>query len=242
VINIVEIPEIKVELQGVFGDDRWIAEAAWTSSLKQENKALRTDEDVTRFINLLANEKHSVPFESVVFRFWIRMPISTDRQFMTHRLQSASGLSGRYRTMPSEWQDAPSDVKEITQKVFGDGEEYGSGYMSIVAEYNDQCQNAFTLYTALLKTFKDAEKATVISNKEYKRAREFYRGCLPQNATTERLTTMNLRSWANFIKLRLTEHAQPEIRYVASLMFEAVKASGKIPYAFEALENNQWMI
>ena len=82
-MNIVEIPEIKVELQGVFGDDRWIAEAAWTSSLKQENKALRTDEDVKRVINLLANEKHSVPFESVVFRFWIRMPISTDRQLFT---------------------------------------------------------------------------------------------------------------------------------------------------------------
>lgn len=241
-INVVQIPEIKVELQGVFGNDRWIAESAWTSSLKQESKALRTDDDVKRVINLLANEKHSTPFESVVFRFWIKMPIATDRQFMTHRLQSASGLSGRYRTMPSEWQDAPSDVTEITQKVFGDGKDYGSGYKSIVAEYNDQCQNAFTLYTALLKTFKEAEKAQVITNKEYKRAREFYRGCLPQNAMTERMTTMNLRSFANFIKLRFTEHAQPEIRYVACLMFEAVKASNAIPFAFEALENNQWLI
>lgn len=241
-INVVQIPEIKVELQGVFGNDRWIAESAWTSSLKQESKALRTDDDVKRVINLLANEKHSTPFESVVFRFWIKMPIATDRQFMTHRLQSASGLSGRYRTMPSEWQDAPSDVTEITQKVFGDGKDYGSGYKSIVAEYNDQCQNAFTLYTALLKTFKEAEKAQVITNKEYKRAREFYRGCLPQNAMTERMTTMNLRSFANFIKLRFTEHAQPEIRYVACLMFEAVKASDVIPFAFEALENNQWLI
>ena len=159
-----------------------------------------------------------------------------------HSLQSASGMSSRYRTMPTEWQNAPEDIRSITNKVFGDGADLDSSADSIVAEYNEVCKNSFVLYNALLTAFKAAENDRVISNSEYKRAREFYKGCLPQNAMTERVTTMNLRSWANFIKLRLDRHAQPEIRYIAYLMFEAVKASGAIPHAFDALENNQWMI
>jgi len=109
--------QIKVELQDFMGGDRAIAEAAWTSSKDNQNRTNRPEEDVARVVNMLADYKHSVPFESVIFRFWIRMPIAVDRQFMTHRIGSHSGMSGRYRTMPSEFLDVPKDVYNILSKV-----------------------------------------------------------------------------------------------------------------------------
>lgn len=228
--------QIKVELQAWLGDDRQIANSAWTSSLEKEKKDSRTDSDVKRIVNMLADSKHSVPFESVVFRFWIRMPIAIDRQFMSHRIQSASGMSGRYRTMPSEFLKIPNDIHTIFHKV-----PFNSSYY-ITMEYNRLCQETNEFYNRVLTDYKALEKEGVISNNEYKRIREFFRGALPQHNMTERTTIMNLRSFANFIKLRLKPDAQPEIQEVARQMLEAVRNSNVCPIALEALERNLWMI
>lgn len=227
--------QIKVELQDTFGSDRYIAEAAWTSSLDYQKKQNRSEEDVARVVNMLADHRHSTPFESVVFRFWIRMPIATDRQFMTHRIQSASGASGRYRTMPEEYLDIPEDVGEILGKFSGSFKDWFD-------EYNELCSQANKSYRQLVASAREAEKENLITNAEFKRVREFYRGVLPQHNMTERVSVMNLRSWANFQKLRNSEHAQPEIREVARQMLEAVKASGVCPIAIAALEKNNWNI
>lgn len=222
--------QIQVELQDSFGTDRTIAESAWTSSLDYQKKKSRTEEDVKRVVEMLADQSHGTPFESIVFRFWIKMPISSDRQFMTHRIQSANGASARYRTMPHEFQSVPSDVDGITSKLDP----------NISYEYDQFCNMTNNWYQSIIKEFKQAEKDGKISNAEFKRVREFYRGILPQNNMTERVTTMNLRSFANFIKLRLSPHAQPEIRRVAELMLQEVKAKAKCPIAIEWLEKNGW--
>ncbi len=67
--------QIKVELQETMGNDKSIAEMAWTSSYNLESKQTKTEQDVTKIVNMLAHLKHSVPFESVVFRFWMRIII-----------------------------------------------------------------------------------------------------------------------------------------------------------------------
>lgn len=228
------INQIKVELQEIMGTDKSIAESAWTSSLDYQKKKSRTNEDVTRIINMLADSKHSTPFESVVFRFWIKMPIATDRQFMTHRLQSASGMSGRYRTMPNEWLQIPQDVELINSKI----KERRIPFSS----YNDICKKSNEIYNYLLLDLKEAQNANEITNTEYKRLREFYRGMLPQHNMTERVSVMNLRAFANFIKLRLSKDAQPEIQEVARQMLEQVEKSLKCPVAIEALKRNNWNI
>lgn len=224
--------QIKVELQEYMGSDRAIAEAAWTSSLDFQKKKVRTDEDVERVVNMLANDKHATPFESVVFKFWIKMPIQTDRQHMTHRIGSHNGMSGRYRTMPSEWLEIPDDVCVITEKI-----DY-----QLQVEYHELCIKANNFFHAVVKEAKAAEKAGTITNAEFKRLREFYRGVLPQNNMTERVTIFNLRSFANYQKLRNSPHAQPEIRKVAELMLEAVEKANVCPIALEALKRNNWSI
>lgn len=237
--------QIKVELQESLGSDKSIASAAWTSSTTLEKQEQRTQEDVDRVVKMLITNSHASPIESVVFRFWIKMPIQTDRQFITHRIASHSshnGMSGRYRTMPSEWLDIPEDVTQITVKGIGsvytnDGPPY-----NYLERYKVLCAETNQWYKDILNQLKNSEKLGFITNQEYKRAREFFRGVLPQNNMTERVTVMNLRSFANFYKLRSSEHAQPEIRQIAELMLQAIKDSNICPVAIKALEENNWNI
>jgi len=229
--------QIKLELQGVFGNDKQIAEAAWTSSTTYEGKELKNESDVSRVVNMLADSKHSVPFESVVFRFWMKIPITTDRQVVTHRIASHSGMSGRYRTMPDEFLEMPMDVLDILYKGLGTVQS-----LFFEQSYQKLAQEANWMYRELLTELKEVEQKGILTNTEYKRAREFYRGILPQNNMTERVTVINLRSFANFVKLRDKPEAQPEIRYLAQLMLDAVKASNTCPIALAALERNNWSI
>lgn len=231
--------QIKVELQDFMGNDRSIAEAAWTSSLDYEKKQKRTQEDVEKVVKMLAEHKHATPFESVVLRFWIKMPIQTDRQHMTHRIGTHNGLSGRYRTMPNEFLDVPADIKAIERKLsYADN---GSSYQrNILDHYNQLCTEANIFYNEALAHIKENERNKLITNSEYKRLREFLRGVLPQNNMTERITIFNLRSFANYQKLRNSPHAQPEIRRVAELMLEEVKRKNIAPIAIKWLEENNW--
>lgn len=222
--------QIKVELLETMGGDRQIADSAWTSSSDLSKKALKGPEDVKRVVNMLADSKHSVPFESVVMRFWIRMPISCDRQFMAHRIASHSGMSGRYRTMPSDYMKVPEDIKTIYSKIHPD--------KTIIFEeqYNKLCNDANEFYRNELKAMKAAERDGFITNTEYKRVREFTRNVLLQGNMTERVTVMNLRSFCNFYKLRSKPDAQPEIQEVAVKIMETLKKSGICPIALERNE------
>lgn len=153
---------------------------------------------------------------------------------------SQNGMSGRYRTMPSEFLNIPDDVKALTIKsssaLYGTESDLGlQKYISVCHESNFQ-------FTVLLSHFKESEKLGYITNKEYKRLREFYRGMLPQHNMTEKVITLNLRSFANFQKLRNSEHAQPEIQLVAKMMLQQVKEKNICPVAIECLESIAWEI
>jgi thymidylate synthase (FAD) len=228
---------IQVELQAVYGDSRCVAESAWTSSLDYQKKESRTDEDVKRVVNMLADAKHSTPFESIIFRWWIRMPVAIDRQFMTHRLQSASGQSARYRTMPTDFLPTSNDVLEILQKAYG----YDKG-LNVALQYETHCVEANNFYQQTCRVLKESQATGAISNPELKRAREFLRGVLPQHNFVERVSVMNLRSWCNFYRLRSKSDAQPEIQQIAYLMLQEIKKHDKILDTVEALEKNDWRI
>jgi flavin-dependent thymidylate synthase len=230
--------QIQVELQETMGSDRSIAESAWTSSLDYQKKQTRTDADVARVVKMLADNKHSTPFESVIFKFWIKMPIAIDRQHMTHRIGSHNGMSGRYRTMPNEYLEIPKDTAAILCQFY-DGYDY---FKEIRMDYERLCSDANEWYQSFVETCKDAKENEIIDNNQYKRLREFFRGVLPQHNMTERVTIFNLRSFANYQKLRNSEHAQPEIQQVAKLMLDAVKAKNICPIALAQLEQNGWNI
>jgi thymidylate synthase (FAD) len=235
---------IIVELQEVMGSDRSISNAAWTSTYNKENRDLKTDEQVASVVKRLANDGHGTPFESVVCRFWIRMPIFTDRQHMTYRVASHNGLSGRYRTMPTDYFDVPNDVIDILDKakIPIDTTDSCIPGKDLIDLYYDSCETSVQNYKITIDVLKKAEKETRITNEEYKRAREVVRAQLPQAGMTERTTIMNLRSLCNYFQQRLAHNAQPEIQQVAKLMLEELKKANVCPIAIDTLEKNGWNI
>lgn len=240
--------QIEVELQETMGSDRAIAECAWTSAITQQGKTKKTDEQVADLVKRLANDGHSTPFEAVIFRFWMRIPIFVDRQHMTHRIASHNGMSGRYRTMPSDYYTMPEDCQNILKK-FGwleendlFGCETGLPGYGHYQRYLVHCNGAMTAYDHTIKELKHGRDTGVISETEFKRLREVFRGMCPQAGMTERVTTWNLRSFANYQKLRNSEHAQPEIRYLAEKMLILVKVNNPCPVAIKWLESNNWRI
>jgi thymidylate synthase (FAD) len=224
---------IKVELLGYFGTDRDIANAAWTSSLDQQKKEARSDEEVSRVVRFLIKNKHSSPIEQVAYRFYISMPIFVSRQFMRHRLQSPNEMSGRYRILPDEFYTIPEDVEAIAEKV---------GDHSLVTEWSDLNKNAYAFYQKRLERYWQAEEEGKITNDEYKRFREILRGILGTAFFTKVTTVFNLRSLANFFSLRLDPHAQPEIQEVARQMLAAVEKAGNCPVALQTLKETKWDI
>lgn len=228
--------QILVELQDVFGDDRRIAESAWTSSFVHGKKELRSAADVERVVHLLGDSKpaHGVPFESVVFYFWIRMPIVSDRQYVTHRVQSANGMSGRYRTMPDDWFRVPDDVKRVVDRLKVD--------YQYEQQYDYFCEHSNKWYRETVAAMKRELAAGNITEAEFKRIRETTRNVLPQGNMTERTATINLRSFANLQKQRNDGHAAPEMQNIAQKMLAEVEACGKIPVALEVLKQNGWVV
>lgn len=231
--------QIQVQLIDTMGSDRGIAETAWTSSLDQDKKQNRTEEEVKRVINLMANGSHGTPFESVIFKFWMRIPIFTDRQVVTHRIASHNGLSGRYRTLPSDYYSIPDDVKEMMKRVETVSPPISNQLTNNLEFMHDA---AIAAYNDMIYFSKQAQDAGIITNKEYKRIREIARGVVPTGGMTERTTIFNLRSFANYQKLRNSDHAQPEIRHVAKLMLNCVKEKNVCPIAISALEAKGWVI
>lgn len=228
--------KLQVELQEIMGGDRSIAECAWTSSSTLQTKAKRSNKDVERIVTQLAMDGHGVPFESVIMRFWLRLPIMMDRHVMTHRIMSANGMSSRYRTMPDDFYPIPPDVIEILNKVC-------PSYAPLVEQkYNALCEEANSFYRKILANAKDSEDKNRLTNDEYKRVREVIRGVLPQANMTERVITLNLRSFANFQKLRNSPHAQKEIRQIAQAMLDCVKQQQVAPVAIRELEKKGWQI
>lgn len=242
--------KILVELQESMGSDLSIANAAWTSTYDKDRREDKYSdpEKVVAMVSKLIKDGHGTPVESVVLRFWIRMPIITDRQHMTHRICSHNGLSGRYRTMPTDYFDIPDDAMEIIEKVdqkvqnpFPTLENPNLDF-TVFGAYYESCETANNNYKLSIDKLKFAEKQKIITNVEFKRVREIIRGQLPTAGMIERTTIMNLRSFANYQKQRNSDHAQPEIRQVAKLMLEEVKKANIAPIAIATLEEVGWVI
>lgn len=229
--------KIQVELQEWMGDDAAIANAAWTSTYDKERREGKYDdpEKVTDLVRRCVRDGHAVPLESVVMRFWLRIPVFVDRQHMTHRIASHNGLSGRYRTLPSDFMDVPDDVQAICTRANG---HYTSATKQ---EFNHACRRAYDLYAGELESLKEARDKKTIDDQEYKRAREFLRAVLPTAFMVERTTVMNLRSFANYQRLRNSPHAQPEICEVAQRMLAKVVDAKVAPVALGALMDNGWL-
>lgn len=194
-------------LVAVMGDDSSIVQAARVS-YGAGTKKTSTDSNLIRY---LYRHGHTTPFEMVEFKFLIRVPMETWRQWIRHRTANVNEYSTRY----SEAIDsaAITDFKEW--RLQDNNNKQGSnGCLQDNPGAVLSCKEHDLLKTAR-EIYEDRLKQGV--------AREQARKDLPLSTYTEAYWKCDLRNIFNFLSLRMDNHAQKEIREYANAMYEIVK-------------------
>jgi len=206
---------ITVELLGVSGNDRRIAQAAWASTNSQITP--QKQERIPAFVRRLWLERHETPFEKVTIDFIINMDIASHIQFLKHRIAvSINTESARYKELKEDKYYIPNDWPEELQQQL----ESATAYM------ND-------LYHYAIKVLEP------IYGRQ--RAKESARYFKLYNSEIQSDVTFNLRSLAHFMFLRNSPHAQLEIQTIAQKMWDLVSKDTSISAAIAAIEErNKW--
>jgi thymidylate synthase (FAD) len=187
----------KVELLGYYGSDEIIACSAWTSTsrnLTDEKKAR-----IPKLIDMLWREGHHTPFEKSALHFLVNTDIATHIQILKSRIGvSVNAESARYKELKEDKFYLPSDWPQDWKETLEEFTKHGN-------ELYHEC-------------IKDLEP--VLGRKRVKESARFFK---TYNSQIQADVMFNLRSFANFQKLRNSEHAQVEIREIAQQMLELVK-------------------
>lgn len=209
-----------VRLVDSMGDDLSIVRAARVSYNADWREGEEEGKDA-KLINYLMKNKHTSPFESVVFTFEVKAPIFVFRQWHRHRTWSINEISARYTEL-DEGYYVPQIDKITTQstsnKQMRTNEQHPDAHwMRDIIEA--QCFQAFAVYRTLIK-----EGCP----------RELARSVLPVAAYSRMFATVNLLNLFKFISLRSHEHAQYEIRVYSDAMLELIEPI--VPIAVNAFK------
>lgn len=209
-----------VRLVDVMGDDQAIVDMARVS-YQQGTKIVRKDRGLIRY---LMRHWHTSPFEGVVFKLHVKMPIFVARQWFRHRTHAANEVSARYSQLPSEVYIPNLERIQKQSSTNKQGSDADASWEDphVPASFrsdleNTVCEPAFELYERSL---------------EEGVARELARVGLPLNTYTEFYWVQSLHNLLHLIKLRADSHAQWEIQEYARAIGRIVEAA--CPLTWEA--------
>jgi len=216
----------KVELLGYYGSDEIIACSAWTSTSRDLTDDKR--ERIGKLINMLWSNGHETPFEKGVVHFLVDTDIASHIHLLKHRISSLNAESARYKELkedkyflPEDWgdvkvsKDVGFDATEFTPDGYDNSFYYAyedSKWIDVLEEYTKQGN---MLYHQCI-----ADLEPVLGRKRAKESARFFK---TYNSQIQADIMLNMRSFANFQKLRNSEHAQLEIREIAAMMLEQVQ-------------------
>ena len=163
-----------------------------------------------KLINYLVKNGHTSPLEAVKFTFDIKAPIFVLRQWHRHRTWSYNEVSARYTELPEEFY--VPEVSQITTQSASNKQMRTSEIHPSADMYQElmslHCEESFAVYRQMLTGGVP---------------RELARGVLPLNTYSHMFATVDLMNLAKFVKLRLHEHAQYEIRVYAQAMLDLIE-------------------
>lgn len=206
----------KVELIGHYGSDLTHALSAWTSTsrdLDVVDKNGKTKRDrAPALLNMLASEGHHTPFEKSSLHFLVTSDIASHIHILKHRIGvSVNGESARYKELKEDKLYLPPEWPEEEKKI------YLAHMEQTYAHYHRSLES-------LTKHYEESEG---LSNKEArKRAKECARFYLPYGNQLTCDVMFNFRSFAHFVGLRYSNHAQREICNIARDMLVQVQNTG----------------
>lgn len=176
-----------------------------------------------KLLDYLAKNKHYSPFEHTALTVKIECPLYIRSQIVRHRSFSYNEISRRYTS-----EDLSFYLPEAFRKQHEKSKQCSDGAADAKAEAVARVAHEKLLEESL-KAYNDMLDAGV--------SRELARGILPQCLMTSFYMTGNLRSWNQFLELRLHEHAQQEAREIGEMVEEIIL--DKFPKAYEALQRHR---
>jgi thymidylate synthase (FAD) len=193
----------KVELIGFYGSDTLIAQSAWTSTSRD-----LTPEKIARIpklIEMLWSEGHETPFEKGSVHFLVTADQASHIHLLKHRIASINAESARY--------------KELKEDKFYLPEDWPDEWITNL--------RAFTLSSNHMYHKCLAELTPILGRKRAKESARYFKTF---NSQITMDVQFNMRSFANFLKLRASEHAQVEIQDIAWEMFNLAESIEGNPF------------
>lgn len=197
-----------IELQSVMGDDLSIVNAARTSFLG-ESKGEEKDKKLLRY---LMKHRHTTPFEMVHFKFRIRAPVVVWWQWVRHRTQSFNLQSGRYVAfdeddfyIPDYWRRQSKTNKQASEGAI---DFVGNGFSNedyLTNKLINHYEVSYSLYEHALSLSVAREQARLF----LPAWGSYYTGIISVNA----------HNLMHFLKLRMADDAQWEIRQYADVIY-----------------------
>lgn len=227
-----------VRLVKVMGDDTDVVQAARVS-YQEGTKTINDDRGLIRY---LMRHRHSTPFEMVEFKFHVRVPMDTWRQWIRHRTASVNEYSTRYSLAI----DSAQTTEPAGWRLQSDKNKQGSS--GSLSEWSPSWIEGF------LPDGQDTpavEPSVYLSRREsalQKHAREVYnericlgiareqaRKDLPLSTYTEAYWKIDLHNLLHFLALRMDSHAQAEIQEYARAIRQIIQPI--VPLTWEAFED-----
>lgn len=175
-----------------------------------------------KLIAYLMKNRHTSPFESVSFTFEVKAPIFVFRQWHRHRTWAYNEISARYTELDEGYYipeldqittQSPSNKQMRTKEQHPMAEKFRE-YM----EYHNA--KTVTAYKEMI---------------EEGCPRELARSILPVAAYSRMFASVNLHNLFHFLRLRLHEHSQYEIRVYAEAMLQLIEPI--VPVAVKEFKN-----
>ncbi|MCH9031432.1 MAG: FAD-dependent thymidylate synthase [candidate division Zixibacteria bacterium] len=211
-----------VRLVDYMGSDQSIVQAARVS-YGRGTKKVSLDRGLIRY---LMRHSHTSPFEMVEFKFHVKLPIFVARQWIRHRTANVNEYSGRYSVMEDEFYvPKPGDIHHQSKTN-------RQGRAEI--EPTDDLRHRFN------SSLKQTQAGAYREYEEFIQediARELARINLPLSLYTQWYWKIDLHNLFHFLRLRLDDHSQYEIRVYGQAIAEIVREI--VPNAYEAFEDYQ---
>ena len=205
-----------VELLGFYGSDKVIAQSAWTSTSRELSPEKETR--IPKLIEMLWSEGHETPFEKANVHFLVTCDIASHIHLLKHRIASINAESARYKELKEDKFYVPEDWKSTTDNTNLQNATL-EAWAKTLRENTEDCDR---LYHECLE-----ELTPILGRKRAKESARFFK---TYNSQITADVQFNMRSFANFIKLRASEHAQVEIRDIAWEMYRLVEGIEGNPF------------
>lgn len=188
------------------GSDESIVQAARVS-YGAGTKKVNEDRGLIRY---LLRHDHTTPFEMCEIKLHVRVPMDCWRQWIRHRTANINEYSTRYSIAIDSFQEtkAPDWRIQSTDNKQGSG-----GFMNEV-EGAIFSKDEIELHNSIKLAYEKRITAGI--------AREQARKDLPLSTYTEAYWKIDLHNLLHFLRLRMDDHAQLEIRSYATIIGEEI--------------------